>query len=84
MLRITRMPGDSADTVRLEGKLLEPWLDEASRVVAVAPSPVQLDLAGLRFVDEAGLRWLRQLQSRGAVIVSCSGFVAELLHGESR
>jgi hypothetical protein len=79
MLRITSLDGaDSTLILRLEGKLLEPWVDEVRRAYAMR-TPRQLDLSALTYVDAAGARLLRELLHEGAVICACSGFVSALL-----
>ncbi len=83
MLRITRSDrGCAAVSIKLEGKLLEPWVDEVRHLFAArdgAPFP-RLDLAELIFVDAAGARLLHDLVRRGVQIESCAPYVAELLH----
>ncbi len=82
MLRITRSAHFDGRTVKLEGKLLEPWVDEVRQLFVAsdgAPFP-RLDLAGLAFVDAAGARLLRELVTNGVQIESCAPYVAELLH----
>lgn len=87
MLRITRIDGeDSAQTVKLEGKLLEPWVGEVLTVCAPREGRsgrTRLDLSGLTFVDAAGAELLRALIRQGSAVAACSGFVAELLHLEN-
>ena len=84
MLKITRIGGsDSDQTLKLEGKLLEPWGGELLRAVAESNGhshPVRLDLSAVTFVDSAGKELLRDLILRGIAIAACSAFVAELLH----
>ena len=85
MLRITKLDGNAAvPTLKLEGKLLGPWVDEVRRACydLAIPGRVQLDLAAVTFVDAAGARLLRELLRRGVSLVVCSGFVAALLEGE--
>lgn len=81
MMRISRKEHDDAVVIRVEGKLLEPWLDELRAVVA-AESPrarLELELSDLAFADHAGITLLRELRARGARVASCSPFVAGLL-----
>ena len=83
MLRITRSdPNGAGLCIKLEGKLLEPWVDEVRRLFAAADGArlPRLELAGLMFVDAAGARLLRELLERGAQLESCAPYVAELLH----
>jgi len=82
MLRITASGLDpSCRIIKLEGKLLQPWVDEVRRHFATAEdgSVPGLDLSGLSFVDSPGAELLRQLVQQGVRIHSCSPFVAELL-----
>jgi hypothetical protein len=82
MLRITRiLEPHSAPTLRLEGKLLEPWIEELLQECA---DGIRLDLSAVTFVDTAGAMLLRQLIERGTEIVACSGYVAELLQVDKR
>lgn len=83
MLRITQTesPG-TTQTLKLEGKLLEPWVEEVRWACAAADGRLNLDLSGLTFVDQAGARLLRDLLDQGLTVCGCSGFVSELLHLE--
>jgi ABC-type transporter Mla MlaB component len=70
-------------TFRLEGKLLEPWLDELSKLCAQAierSEQVHLDLAAVTFADAAGARLMDDLIRQGVTVIQCSGYIAELLH----
>lgn len=83
MLRITAIQNDGSPTVlKLEGKLLEPWigeLHEACRRTCEQVTLAALDLAGLTYVDMPGTIALRDLRRRGIALVGCSPLVAELL-----
>ena len=87
MMRITRMVGnDSVDTLKLEGKLQGPWVDEARDAYALSAAQASrtcLDLAGLIFADGDGAALLRELIRSGARIVGCSSYFAELLQVSS-
>jgi anti-anti-sigma regulatory factor len=82
MLRITRVVTDESATVRLEGKLLGPWVEplcaECAAAVAAHGRAV-IDLSAATFVDEAGARAVRDLIAAGHEVVGCRGFVKELL-----
>ena len=88
MLRITHAQGhDSIWTLRLEGKLVGPWVTELARScneLPSAPDCLRLDLSAVTFVDKPGVALLRDLIGRGATLAACSGLVAELLHVECR
>lgn len=85
MLKITRSSNGDGITLRFEGKLLEPWLTEATELVdqaAAEAESVSLDLSRVSFVDTLGAAFLRRVSHRGIHIVGCSNFVAELLQLE--
>ena len=88
MLKITHTTGrDSVSTLRVEGKLLGPWVAELARScneVSCSPDCLRLDLSAVTFVDGPGVALLRDLLGRGVMLSACSGLVAELLHLESR
>jgi ABC-type transporter Mla MlaB component len=87
MLRIARVDDGGSQTtpaLRLEGKLLGPWVTELSRAcdeLRVPPEALCLNLTGVTFIDSAGIELLRNLIRRGTRISGCSGFVEELLGG---
>ena len=86
MLMITHSEGSNLTrTIKLEGKLLGPWIGELEMACgrpAVRPDCVLLDLRGLNFVDPEGARFLARLIGDGARVIACTGFVAEMLHLE--
>jgi hypothetical protein len=83
MLRIARIDTLNGDCLlRLEGRLIGPWVDELRRSCAEAgatASRVALDLAHLSFADRDGVRLLQALGERGVALLNCSPFVAEQL-----
>ena len=65
MFRITPTDGDGERTLRLEGRLVEPWVGEllsTCREAASAGCRLMLDLSGVTFVDAAGVACLRGLR----------------------
>jgi anti-anti-sigma regulatory factor len=88
MLRITYVAAeDSVSTLKLEGKLLGPWVEEFGRTFNEYISSnvgLQIDLQSVTFVDGAGVQLLRDLTRRGIRISACSALVAELLRLEGR
>lgn len=82
MLRITTAHDGLRTVLKLEGKLLEPWIEELCGAWARAEARgghVGLDLSDVSYVDAAGTKSLRSLVQRGASLSGCSAFVAELL-----
>ena len=90
MLRITWIDAEGSDpngTLKVEGKLLGPWVDELGRACEVSGLPqhcLRLDLAAVTFVDSIGLKLLDDLLRQGATIVGCSDFISDLLNGGRR
>ena len=88
MFRITTIENDGSPAVlKLEGKLLEPWigeLHEACRRVSERAAVATLDLTGLSFIDAPGTIVLRDLRRRGVQFKGCSPLVAELLKENDR
>jgi len=90
VLRITWIDAEGSDsnrTLKVEGKILGPWVDElghACEVSGLQRHCLRLDLAAVTFVDSIGLKLLDDLLRQGATIVGCSGFVADLLNGRPK
>jgi ABC-type transporter Mla MlaB component len=84
VLRINRTENEAALTLKLEGKLLKPWVAEVLRSIGEPQDhpKLQLDLSNVSFVDAAGVELLEGLLARGAEIVACSSFVREMLNLE--
>ncbi len=71
MLKVTVERGDRVTTLKLEGKLSGPWVDEAARVWCdvsggIAAKDVIVGLSGVTFIDEEGKKLLGQMLRRGA------------------
>lgn len=85
MLKITKASGNGPNrTIKLEGEILVPWVS-AIRSACMkngrrSMRPV-LDLSSVTYADAAGAQLLRELRRKGVEIVSCSGYVQELLKG---
>jgi ABC-type transporter Mla MlaB component len=87
MLKIVRVDGDtspshSIPTLKLEGKLVGPWVDELSRAcdeLQTSPSGLCLNVSAVTFIDPAGIKLLGDLIRRGTTIRECTGFIEELL-----
>jgi anti-anti-sigma regulatory factor len=85
-LRITRRTGSrSRATLVLEGKVAAEWADLLERECSDllrSRRAVSLDLAGVTFVDRAGVRTLGRLSRKGVEILCRKGPVACVLEGE--
>lgn len=85
MLRITNSTKDGIAWLKLEGKLVGPWVVECRSACARDASlgrRLALDLSEVTFVDADGVHLLRQLVEQGVDIPVRSNFVAELLRSE--
>jgi hypothetical protein len=72
-------------TIKLEGEILEPWLDavrDACTNRDRRSKRLCLDLAAVTYADAAGAQLLRDLMKEGVEIATCSSFLGELLHRE--
>lgn len=83
MLRIwfTESP-DERVTLRLEGRLVGPWVAELRRScehVLRRNGRLTLDLGNLSFVDGDGVALVRSLAARDVTLLNCSAFVATQL-----
>jgi ABC-type transporter Mla MlaB component len=81
--RVDDGASDSIRTLKLDGKLLGPWVDELRRAcqeLQTPPSGLRLNLAGVTFIDPAGIALLGDLIRRGATLDACSGFIEDLLN----
>ena len=82
MLKITIDKHESETHFILEGRLTGLWVTELHQVIISsdsAPDAVNLNLEGLRFVDQHGINLLRDLSSWGVRLISLPPFVMELL-----
>jgi anti-anti-sigma regulatory factor len=91
MLRVTVNTAPEGVTLKLEGKLVGPWVHEAEaclqRVLAGEPAPdLRLDLIGLTMIDHAGKAFLSAAHERGAGFIASGclirAIIAELMISE--
>lgn len=83
MLKISIISdSDQAIALRLEGKLVGPWVEELRKLSDEALSlqkNVSLDLERVWFVDSRGITLLRDLAKRQVSELNCSQFVSQQL-----
>jgi hypothetical protein len=83
MLRISELTPHSASArLRFEGRLVGPWVIEATQVCnhqLNRISALELDLADLVYLDRNGASLLTQLRARGVSLVNSSPFIEEQL-----
>jgi len=86
MLRITQINDVRGPQLKLEGKLLAPWIDElrsACDRLAQQTAQPRLDLAQVSYVDAAGAKLLANLRTKGFDLAACSPFLAAVLNREA-
>ncbi len=86
MLRITTTDIDEKVTIKLEGKLSGPWVEEFERCWHMSTDIYKkkglvVDLSGVTFVDPAGKKLLCSISSEGAQLVG-SGLMPKSLIDE--
>jgi ABC-type transporter Mla MlaB component len=84
MLRITIVESSKiAVTLRVEGRITGPWVEELRTAcnVHTFPDDVQLslELADISFADAAGIALLKELQNSGVGFIRTTPFLAEQL-----
>jgi ABC-type transporter Mla MlaB component len=81
MLRIINTVSAPTTTICLEGKLLQPWVDEVRHSIdtARAVGQVRLNLAQLQFADESGLILLQSLPGEQIELVEVPPLITALM-----
>jgi ABC-type transporter Mla MlaB component len=85
MLRISTKTTARQITLTLEGQITGRWLEELQRecdraVMDAAPERrVVLDVAGVSWIDAAGVALVRDLLERRVAVANCSLYLTELL-----
>ena len=83
MLKITQAQSNGhAAMLRLEGRLVGPWVAELRRACerpSSAAEPLRLDLAGVIWADRDGIELLRELVRRGAALLHGAEFIERQL-----
>lgn len=81
-MRIVVQRDAGMSTVRVEGQVIGPWVQELRRScdqVLSGGSELVVDLGAVSFVDRDGVEVLRRLGTGGVALVNCPRFVAEQL-----
>jgi outer membrane protein len=89
MLRITVQDSPQASTLKLEGKLAGPWVQELEQswtaAAASAPDrPVVVDLEQVTYIDCAGKYLLARMYGRGVKLLACSPLNSAIVEGIAR
>ncbi len=81
MLRITIQKGSGPATLKLEGKLAGPWVEELKDICrsGSAAEAVLVDLIGVSFVDASGKDLLAQMYQGGADFIADSPLMKQVV-----
>jgi ABC-type transporter Mla MlaB component len=84
VLRITSHAMEDSLTLKLEGSLKGPWVDElqkawSSSTDGSSGKPVKVDLAGVSFIDPKARNLLLRMQGKGVRLEGASIFLRHLL-----
>lgn len=86
MLKISQInPAHRAVTLRLEGRVVGPWVTELQKSCEDAMTEgrsLKLHLADVEFMDAQGVALLSSLRLRGVALLECPPFAAEQLKSE--
>ena len=86
MLKISEPLTNHVVTLKLEGRLVGPWVDELKNTCEqhlAAKRSINLDFADVTFSDRTGLALLLRLRAQGVSLVNCSPFLEEELRTAS-
>ena len=79
-ITVTAMDGTTV-TLKLEGRIAGKWVDELRKecnLCLAKGRELILDLSGVSFVDDRGIRVLKTMAGRQVTLVECSLFLSEL------
>ncbi|MCI0426579.1 MAG: STAS domain-containing protein [Nitrospiraceae bacterium] len=85
MLKITTLISTESTTLRLEGRLAGPWVQELERcwvstVVGMSKRhPFSVDLSAVTYVDSDGKDLLKKIHQQGAKLVASGCFTSCLV-----
>ncbi len=78
-IRVSTEVGETATTIRIEGRLTGADLPDMRTAYKWAKRPLRLDLSGLKSADIDGIRALRSLSETGAELHGVSPYINQLL-----
>ena len=87
MLRVTTIQTHRVTTLKLEGKLAGPWVDELRGCwasLARNKVSVRINLRDVTFLDRLGRELLLRMERQGTPLLECSEFLRDLLHPDRR
>jgi ABC-type transporter Mla MlaB component len=92
MLRVRIEKSPRETLLRLDGRLVGPWVDELARCWGTlrdddGAGPIRVDLEGVTFVSAAGKALLARLHEHGAMLTAracmTSAIIEEIVNGRT-
>ncbi len=85
MLKITHLAEDDTTvTLKLEGRIVGQWVEELRKECEIRladQSQIILDLSGVSFADDEGIKTLRAMMDDRAELLGCSALLWGLIKG---
>ena len=82
MLKISEPIANHATTLKLEGRLVGPWVNQLREIceaLLAQEQRVTLDFTDVIYADRSGVSLLVNLRGRGVELANCSPFLDEEL-----
>jgi ABC-type transporter Mla MlaB component len=82
MLKISEPIANHTTTLKLEGRLVGPWVEQLREICEshlAEHRRVKLDFTDVTYADRGGVALLMNLRMRGVELINCSPFLAEEL-----
>lgn len=86
MLRVTPIKNGTMTTLKVEGNLSDPWVNELRSSwakLAKEKTAVEVDVRGLNFLDLNGAALLLEMERAGSRIFGSSPFVQDVMYCET-
>jgi ABC-type transporter Mla MlaB component len=87
MLKISQSGKANSFTLKLEGRVVGPWVGELRQVcetMLTEGRSLKLDLTDVTFADAEGIAVLTGFKTRGVTLKNCSPFVDEQLRSTAK
>ena len=85
MLKISEPTANHDVILKLEGRLIGPWVEELRETCDArlkTSRRLKLDFADVSYADRAGVSLLMKLRASGVEMMNCSPFLAEELKAQ--
>ena len=80
--KIEKHRDEHGTTIRLIGRMRAEHLSELGKQIRESESKIMLDLEELNLVDVEAVRFLGMWETRGVVLLNCSGYIRDWIGKE--